>query len=93
VGDTAFTGNFVGGAEADRVVFRRGVWYIADGATSATTQVSTGGRIPVTVDWNGDGYQDPGVFNDMTGKWTIGYLGTYAYATFGQFGDLPAGGH
>jgi hypothetical protein len=90
-GDTAFAGNVVGSAEPDLVVFRRGTWHVKDGATAATSSVNTGGRIPVLVDWNNDGYQDLAFFWEEVGAWGILVGSQLSGLAFGEFGDIPIG--
>jgi hypothetical protein len=90
-GDTAFAGNFVGAGEADLVVFRRGAWHIQDGGTAALSAVTTGGRIPLALDWDRNGYLDLAVFNEENGDWSIRYGAQYYATFFGMTGDIPVG--
>jgi hypothetical protein len=92
VGDTAFGGNFVGGVEADQAVFRHGTWLIRDGATGVVTTQTGYAKIPVVLDWNGDGILDFGSWSEVSGMWRITASGGTTMLAYGQTGDIPAGG-
>ena len=91
-GDTAFAGNFVGGPQGDKAVFRNQTWSIRDGGTGAVTTIGTIGRLPVTLDWNGDGLLDVAGWNEVSGTWWIVAAGSIKLVDYGSTGDIPAGG-
>jgi hypothetical protein len=92
IGDVAFGGNFVGGPEADQAVYRGSTWHIKDGGTGAVTSSYMSGRVPVTLDWNGDGLLDVGSWNEGNGDWIISAAGATTTINYGATGDIPLGG-
>jgi hypothetical protein len=46
--------------------------------------------MPLTLDWNGDGYQDLAFLNEQNGSWGIQY-GDYYATDFGGPRDVPVG--
>ncbi|MBY0523966.1 MAG: putative Ig domain-containing protein [Gemmataceae bacterium] len=66
-------------------------------ATTSTFSFGASGDIPVTGDWDGDGFKDAGVFRPGTGQWFLD-VGNKNYTTqraidFGMAGDVPVVGH
>jgi hypothetical protein len=92
-GDVPLAGNFVGDATADQVVYRRqlGIAWIRDGATGATSTLQIGDGLPMPLDWDGDGYLNPALFDPESGLWRIRVGAQMQTVTFGGIGDIPAG--
>jgi hypothetical protein len=94
LGDTPLAGQFVGGATADQVIYRRsnGTFYTRNGATGFFTTVVHFCGLPVPLDWNGDGRLDHVVADPDPGSWEIfAPSGNTAVTGFGTTGDIPAG--
>jgi hypothetical protein len=94
--DVPIAGNFVGGPEAEAVVFRR--------ASTATFQVMRAGRgpkvirfgtstdQPVVGDWDGDGRTNPGVRTPETRTFQLRTPAGVTSIVFGKVKDLPIAG-
>ncbi|MCW2765587.1 MAG: mepM 3 [Nocardioides sp.] len=94
--DVPTAGNFVGGPEAEPVVFRR--------ATKATFQVLRDGRNPKVIrfgtstdqpvvgDWDGDGRTDPGVRTPQTKTFQLRTPAGVTSIVFGAVKDIPIAG-
>jgi hypothetical protein len=94
--DVPTAGNFVGGPEAEPVVFRR--------ATRATFQVQRSGKTPKVIrfgtstdqpivgDWDGDGRSNPGVRTPETRTFQLRTPTGVTSIVFGAVQDIPIAG-
>jgi DNA-binding beta-propeller fold protein YncE len=85
--------------------FRSGTWFLDQAnitysaATTRTFNFGNSTDIPVTGDWDGDGFKDVGVFRPSTGQWLLD-VGNKDFSnnpvtgiSFGGPGDVPVVGH
>lgn len=110
-GDVPLIGDFNGDGYGDLVIYRVvsgvGTWYALNSTNGQQipwawgTQYGTTGDIPVTGDFNGDGYADFGVYRNIggTGYWyaisgvNTGTVLVNGVAHGGWTGDVPLAGN
>lgn len=95
-GDKPVMADYDGDGKSDPAVFRSGVWYRINSATTTYQVVNFGvsGDIPAPADYDADNRADITVFRPSTGQWfsLLTGGGGYIVTPFGVNGDIPTPG-